>query len=99
MQAAAAFQFRNRNGFTVNLGSICTGRASNSGRNLMFSFDSAMSPPDPGYQTALQYIHQVQYASSIYVGGLEGAMDCEHVDLDLHGVAMAECPAGRYFDG
>jgi hypothetical protein len=100
MQASVAFSFRNRAGFHANLGSICGTGRSRGGRNLMFSFDSAISPPDPGYQTALQYLHQIQYVSTIRVGGLQSEhLDCQQVDLDLTSVGWAECPDGRFLDG
>jgi hypothetical protein len=98
-QASVAFNFQNRAGFSAILGSICARPQRGGGRNLMFSFDSAMTPPEPGYQTGLQYIHQIQYAKTVEVGGLSGFLDCIQVPLDLNGLGWAECPAGRFFDG
>jgi hypothetical protein len=98
LKAAVAFKFNMRSGFRATLGSIC-GKTTSDGRNLLFSFDSAMSPPDPGYQTALQYVHQIQYAKTVKVGGLSSWLDCETVDLDLTSVGWAACPAGRFLDG
>jgi hypothetical protein len=100
MQASVAFNFAMRSGFHATLGSECDSGSSNGGRNLMFSFDSALSPPDPGYQTALQYVHQIQYASTIAVGGLgRNYLDCEQVDFDLTAVGWAVCPEGKFLDG
>jgi hypothetical protein len=101
MQASIAYKFRMRSSFHATIGSECRNRRSSGGRNLMFSFDSSMTPPDPGYQTGLQYVHQIQYAKTVSVGGLPGRtmMDCQQVDFDLTTVSWAECPAGYFLDG
>jgi hypothetical protein len=99
LKASVAFHFKMRSGFKATLGSICGKPQTTGGRNLMFSFDSALTPPDPGYQTGMQYMHQIQYAKTVDVGGLQSPMDCVQVDIDLNVVGMVECPAGRFMDG
>jgi hypothetical protein len=98
MKASAAFTFRMRSGFHATLGSTC-GKNTNAGRNLLFSFDSQLTPPDPGYQTGLPYLHQIQYAKTVRVQGMDRYYDCHEVTFDLTTVGWAECPAGHFLNG